>query len=103
MPRAPRRRNATRSDGDLTGRWGVARLVIQFTLIGVIALVVVGFATALASRRVGEREAIADARTTTVIKAQNLVEPAVADGLANGRPAAVARVGRVVKPGVLDA
>lgn len=63
---------------------------------------IVGAATAAASRRVGEREAIVDARTTALVKAQTVVEPVVADGLVNGRPQAVAAVDRVVRTGVLD-
>ena len=55
----------------------VAIQVGQFALVGVIALVIVGLATAIASRRIGEREAITDARSSAVIRAQNLVEPAL--------------------------
>ncbi|HEV7524475.1 MAG TPA: ATP-binding protein, partial [Acidimicrobiia bacterium] len=50
-----------------------------------------------------EREAITDARSSAVIKAQNLVEPAVTDGLLSGSPPAIARVDRVVQHDVLDA
>jgi two-component system, NarL family, sensor kinase len=64
--------------------------------------VIVGLATLTASRRVGEREAITDARTTTLIKAQGLVEPVVTDSLANGDPAAVAAVAGVVERQVID-
>ncbi|MDQ1620075.1 MAG: two-component system, NarL family, sensor kinase, partial [Actinomycetota bacterium] len=66
------------------------------------ALVVVGLATEVASRRVGEREAISDARTTTLVKAQGLVEPVITEGLLTADPAAVARVATVVEKGVLD-
>jgi signal transduction histidine kinase len=83
-------------------RWSVGRLVLQFLLAGIVAVAVVGVATAAASRRVGQREAIADARTTTLIKAQTVVEPVVTDGLVTGSPAAVDRVGRVVEDQVLD-
>jgi hypothetical protein len=44
---------------DSTGRWTVARQVGQFTLVRIVAVVIVGLATAIASRRVGEREAFA--------------------------------------------
>jgi two-component system NarL family sensor kinase len=80
----------------------VAIQVGQFALVGVILLVIVGLATAVASRRIGEREAISDARSSAVIRAQNLVEPAVTDGLLTGSKAAIARVDRVVKRDVLD-
>lgn len=86
----------------MSGRWAVARLVGQFTFVGVAALVVVGLTTEVASQRVGEREAISDARTTTLVRAQGLVEPAILDGLATGDPAAVARVADVVEKSVLD-
>jgi two-component system, NarL family, sensor kinase len=84
------------------GRWSVSRLVLQFLVAGIVAVAIVGIATAVASRRVGQREAIADARTTTLIKAQTIVEPVVTDGLATGSPDAVDAVGRVVEAQVLD-
>jgi signal transduction histidine kinase len=86
----------------MSGRWAVAGLVLQFTFIGVAALVVVGLTTWVASQRVGEREAVSDARTTTLVKAQGLVEPAITDGLLTADPAAVARVSAVVTKSVLD-
>jgi two-component system NarL family sensor kinase len=87
---------------DAAGRWTVARQVGQFTLAGVVAVVIVGLATAVASRRVGEREAIVDARTKTLAKAQGIVEPVVTDALVTGSPAAVSKVGAVVTRDVLD-
>jgi two-component system, NarL family, sensor kinase len=83
-------------------RWPVARPIVQFFLVGLVAVAVVGIATAVAARRVGQREAIVDARTTTVVKAQTVVEPAVADGLLTAQPAAVRRVDAAVRHGVLD-
>ena len=83
-------------------RWVVARPVGQFALIGLAALIIVGFATLVASRRVGEREAVTDARTTTLARAQGLVEPAVTDTLATGDPAAVDRVAAVIERDVVD-
>jgi signal transduction histidine kinase len=83
-------------------RWPVARPVLQFGLAGLVAVLVVGVATGVASRRVGQREAITDARTTTLIKAQTVVEPVVANGLPSAEPAAVAAIDRVVRAGVLD-
>jgi two-component system NarL family sensor kinase len=80
----------------------VARPVAQFAVIGIAAVVIVGLATATASRRIGQREAIADARTTTLVKAQGLVEPEVTVGLVTGNPAAVQAVGEVVDTSVID-
>jgi two-component system, NarL family, sensor kinase len=85
-----------------TSRWTVTRPVALFALAGLIAVAIVGVATAVAARRVGTREATTDARTTTLIKAQNVVEPAVRNGLLTGQPAAVARIDAVVKKSVLD-
>jgi two-component system, NarL family, sensor kinase len=64
----------------------VAWQVGLFALAGLVAVALVGFATAVASRRVGEREAIVDARTTTLINAQRLVEPLVTEALVDGTP-----------------
>lgn len=90
------------ADGGNSGRRLVALQVGQFALAGVVALAIVGVATSVASRRVGEREAIADARITTVIRAQGLVTPAVTDELVAGDPAAIDLVDAVVRRDVLD-
>jgi signal transduction histidine kinase len=87
---------------EASSRWTVTRPVALFALAGIIAVTIVGIATAIAARRVGTREATTDARTTTLIKAQNIVEPAVRNGLLTRQPAAVARIDRVVKKSVLD-
>ena len=93
----------TRSRGtEESSRRFVALEVGRFALAGVIALLIVGLATAIASRRVGEREAIANARTTTVTKAQGLVAPALTDGVLNGTPSAIGAVDAVVRRDVLD-
>jgi two-component system, NarL family, sensor kinase len=94
-----RQRNR-RDDG---GRWMVAWQVGQFTLAGLIAVAIVGVATAVASQRVGKREAIVDARTQTVAKAQGFIEPAVTNALKTGDPAAVAQIDKVVQRDLLDA
>ena len=91
------------TDGARRERWIVARPVAQFALIGLAGLFTVGVATLVASQRIGQREAITDARTTTLVRAQGLVEPAVTNTLVTGDPAAVAAVARAVEHGVLDA
>ena len=75
----------------LADRRVVAIQVGQFALAGAIALTIVGLATAVASRRIGEREAITDARSSTVIKAQALVEPVMTDDLVTELAAARSR------------
>src|SRR4051812_49461925 len=82
-------------------RWPVARPIVQFFLVGLLAVLLVGIATAVAARRVGQREAIVDARTTTLVKAQTVVEPAVADRLLTAQPAAARQVDAAVGPGKL--
>jgi two-component system NarL family sensor kinase len=88
--------------GSASGGRLVAVHVGRFALAGVVALTILGLATSIASRRVGEREAVSDARTTTLVKAQGLVEPAVTDDLLRGTVPAVARVDGIVRDHVLD-
>src|SRR5437868_6708605 len=79
-PTSPDRRSPLAANRAPAGR-GVVRLHVgRFALAGLVAVAIVGLGTAIASRRVGEREAIADARTTTLIKAEGLVEPVLDDG-----------------------
>jgi two-component system, NarL family, sensor kinase len=74
----------------------------RFVAAGLIALIIVALATAVASRRVGQREAIANARTTTVTKAQGIVASALTDAAMDGSPADLARVDAAVRSDVLD-
>ncbi|MGH9276233.1 MAG: sensor histidine kinase, partial [Acidimicrobiales bacterium] len=73
-----------------------------FVLAGAIAVAIVGFATSIAARRVGERQAIADVRTTTVIRAQGMVAPSLDDAIVDGDPASIERLDDVVRSVVLD-
>ena len=82
--------------------WAVTGPVLQFVAAGLVAVAVVGLATGIASRRIGQREAITDARTTTLVKAQTIVEPVVTDGLLTRDAAAVQRVDAAVRSRVLD-
>ena len=70
----------------------VLRHVGQFVAVGLVALAVVGLGTSIASRRIGEREAVAEARTRTLIKAQGLIEPVLDDALLTGSPEARAKI-----------
>jgi two-component system, NarL family, sensor kinase len=79
----------------------VAIQVGQFALAGVVALGIVGLGTSIASRRVGQREAVANARTTTLAKAQGLVEPVLDDSLITGSADALARLD-AIRGDVLD-
>jgi signal transduction histidine kinase len=88
--------------GSGRARDSVALQVGWFALAGLAALALVGLATLVASRRLGEREAVIDARAAAVVKAQGVVEPAVTDALLTGDPAARARLDDVVRLQVLD-
>ncbi|MEI8238501.1 MAG: sensor histidine kinase [Actinomycetota bacterium] len=92
----------SRPASERKARWIVAKQVGQFTLAGLAAAAIVAFATAIASRRVGEREAIVDARSTTLLKARGLVAPVLTDGLSQEDPAAVRAIATVVERDVLD-
>src|SRR3954451_11472992 len=85
-----------------SARGVVAWQVGQFALIGVIALAIVGLATAIASRRVGEREAIAEARTSTLTKVQGSVEPMITDEFVNGGRTTIAQLDDLVRADVVD-
>ena len=79
------------------------RQVAGFAIAGIVAAVIVGSATAVASRRVGQREAIADARTNALIIAEGLIEPLLTDAFATGEDdVASARLSAVVRSDVLD-
>jgi signal transduction histidine kinase len=73
----------------------------QFVLAGVAALVILSLALSVASRRVGQREAIVEARSESLVKAGGLVEPALSDALLDGDPEAIADLDRVVQDDVL--
>lgn len=83
-------------------RWSVARPVAQFAAAGLLVLVLVGIATSIVSGRVGEHEAVVDARSQTFVRARDVVEPVVADGLLVSEPDAVSSVDAVVRRAVLD-
>lgn len=74
----------------------------QFALAGVAALVIVGLAVSVASRRVGEREAIVDARSEALAKAQAVVEPALTDAVLRVDPETDEAIDKVVRRQVLS-
>ncbi|MEA2826455.1 MAG: two-component system, NarL family, sensor kinase [Actinomycetota bacterium] len=84
------------------GRGGVAWQVGQFALAGLVAVLIVGLGMAVASRRVGERQAIADVRVTTLSKAKGVVEPLLTDGVVAGDPEALAALSAAVARDVLS-
>jgi two-component system NarL family sensor kinase len=79
------------------------RTVVIQVIAGILAVLVgVAVAGAFASLRVAEREAVTDAAHTTDLIAQQVVQPAILNGLISGDPAALAAFGRVVRRQVLS-
>jgi two-component system, NarL family, sensor kinase len=79
------------------------RTVLIQVIAGALAVVIgVAVAGAFASRRVAERESVTDAAHTTDLIAQQVVQPAITNGLISGRPAALAAIDRVVRHQVLS-
>jgi signal transduction histidine kinase len=58
--------------------------VAQFLVATVVVVAAVAYATDALSRRAAEREAITDARATTMVLAHSVAEQFVSDGLADG-------------------
>jgi signal transduction histidine kinase len=80
----------------------VAVPVLQFAALGLAALVIVGLAVSVASKRVGEREAIVNARSEALVKAQAVVEPILVDSVVKVDPSEVERIDKAVRRDVLD-
>jgi two-component system, NarL family, sensor kinase len=88
-------RDGTRTDPS------VGAAVVSFALAGLVALAVVGVISFLVLRNVGTSEALKNARQVTQIVGRGIVEPNLSEGLVQGRPAALARFGRIVRTRVL--
>ena len=74
------------------------RMVVIQVIAGILVVLIgVAVAGAFASRRVAEREAVTDAAHTTDLIAQQVVQPALRNGLVSGNPAALAAIDRVVR------
>jgi two-component system, NarL family, sensor kinase len=77
------------------------RVVLQYALSGVLALILLGAAGVYLLQHVGRDEAIRNARQNTELAARGVVEPALTTGLLTGDPLAVKRLDRVIRRGVL--
>jgi two-component system, NarL family, sensor kinase len=80
----------------------VAGAIARFALAGVIALAVVGLVSVFVMRKVGTNEALSNAREVTRIVGKGIVEPNLSQGVVRGRPAALARFGRLIRNRVLQ-
>ena len=80
----------------------VGRIVVQFvlaSLVAVMALVIGGLAVSHVAAR---REALADAKASTDLLAVGVIQPYLTPALVAGRPAALAQLSRVVSSRVLS-
>ncbi len=82
-------------------RTSVRRVVLRFSLAGLVALGLVVALTAWASRRVGAEQAIADAQRVTWMNLRGIVEPALTDGLLVEDAASLERLDSAVRESVL--
>jgi two-component system, NarL family, sensor kinase len=77
------------------------RVVLRYALSGVAALILLGAAGVYLLQHVGRDEAIRNARENAELAGRGVVEPAITAGLLRGEPAAIARLDRVVRRGIL--
>ncbi len=78
------------------------RTVLTQVIVGALVVAIgVALAGAIASRRIAERESVTDAAQTTDLIAQQVIQPALTDGLVSGDPAAVAAMDHIVRTRVL--
>jgi two-component system, NarL family, sensor kinase len=77
-------------------------VLIQVILGALVVAIGVSLAGAVVSRRVAERESVTDAAHITDLIAQQVVQPAITNGLVSGDPAALAAIDHVVRHQVLS-
>jgi len=77
------------------------RVVLQYALSGVAALILLGAAGVYLLQHVGRDEAIRNARENAELAGRGVVAPVLTPALLRGDPAAIAQVDRVVRRGIL--
>ncbi len=87
--------------GSRSPRERLGNPVVQFTLAGITAVLVVGVAAGILLSHAAEDEAVRDAKRVSVLAGTGIVEPVLTDALVAGDPAALARLDRVVRERVL--
>lgn len=80
----------------------IRQLIVRFGIGAVAALTLVSMFTAFASRSIGEKQAIKEARTITLIIASGVIETNAEDALLQNDPVAFERLDKAVKSGVLN-
>lgn len=77
------------------------RMVVQVLAGVAVVLILVAVSGSIAARRLSEKESVNDFAKVTNVVAEAVVQPALTDGLAEGDPAAVAAMDRVVRARVI--
>jgi signal transduction histidine kinase len=94
-------RTAVEMPSNVRSEPSVARAVAHFALTGLAAVLLLGLFGILVLRSIGRSEAIRDARTRTELAAKAVIEPNLAPGIVQRRPAAIARLDRIVRERLL--
>ena len=81
---------------------GIRRVVAQYALSGIGALILLGAAGVYLLERVGRREAIRNARQVAEVAGRGVAEPELTAAVLHGDATAVGRFDRIVRRGVLD-
>ena len=79
----------------------IRQLVVRFGIGAIAALTLVSMFTAFTSRRIGEKQAIKQAKVITLFIAKGVIETNADDGLLTGDPASIAKLDKAVQAGVL--
>jgi signal transduction histidine kinase len=79
-----------------------ARLLLQFAVTGLVAVLVVVVASTWVFRRAGQHESIRDARQLTSVLARTVVQPHLRDGIVDGEPAARAELAASLRGAISD-
>ena len=72
--------------------------VAQFAVAGLVAMILIGIATAAVSRHTGTSEAIRDAKELTAFAGRGIVEPNLTRGVLAGDPGRAAALRRARAP-----
>ncbi|MFN8021764.1 MAG: histidine kinase [Acidimicrobiales bacterium] len=95
-------RGRRRDDIGLSEPISVARVVARFAVAGIVVLALVSALTALASRRVGTDQAIADAQRVTWTTGQGIIEPLLDERLYDMDRDLLDRIDQAVREHVLQ-
>src|SRR4051794_16396950 len=80
----------------------VRQALFRYVVSALVAVVVISLLGVWLLRRAGDAEAVRDAKDQTRIAAHGSIEPALADGVVQGSPRALAAIDRVVQERVLS-